>query len=177
MGFFAIDDAEPVVRAWRAPGVEANVVRTFFHARLLPLVLLTRGCLVLHASAVSQSDRAIALTGVSGSGKSTLARTLATRGFDQIADDALVMDHVPLAAIVVLKQDVAHSGAPVMTPLSGPRACLEVMAHAHVFNPEEDVVGLVSGYSSLANHVPIYELRFRPDIRDVSTVAEAITKI
>jgi len=188
MGLFAIGDRDPNVCAWADAGVAAASLQEFFNERLLPLALQTRGYEALHASAVSDGLRALVIAGVSGSGKSTLARALSTSGFQQIADDAVVIEtdaspplahrvvsrshtapateSLPLGAIVILTRD-AGCETPQVLRLPGPQACIRLMTHAHVFEPDENPARLVSDYSRLANQVQVSEIRFRPEIGEL----------
>jgi len=54
-----------------------------------PLVLATRGALVLHASAVETPAGAVAFLGATGLGKSTLAASFAASGAALVTDDCL----------------------------------------------------------------------------------------
>jgi hypothetical protein len=74
-----------------AVGAHADDIEALLIATALPMVLWSRGGLVLHASGaiVEQKGAAVALCGVSGVGKSTLAHTLLERGGKLIGDDAL----------------------------------------------------------------------------------------
>lgn len=60
-----------------------------FFSYALPLWLESRGVPVLHASAVSFGDRAVAFIGPSGVGKSTLCAGLVRSGCGFVADDGL----------------------------------------------------------------------------------------
>jgi hypothetical protein len=59
--------------------------------QVLPLVAALRGLHVIHASAVSLGDRAIAIAGAPGAGKSTLALEFALRGRSLLAEDVLAL--------------------------------------------------------------------------------------
>ncbi|TYL36439.1 hypothetical protein CV102_22720 [Natronococcus pandeyae] len=54
-------------------------------------MLHQRGLLVLHASAVSVSDRGLAFVGNAGAGKSTIAAAFAGDGHEVLADDLLAI--------------------------------------------------------------------------------------
>jgi hypothetical protein len=56
-----------------------------------PHVLLLRGIVVLHASAVQEAAGVLAFCGGSGQGKTTLARALAATGRNLIAEDLLIV--------------------------------------------------------------------------------------
>lgn len=58
---------------------------------VLPYVMTDLGRLVLHATGSKIDDLAWGFSGMSGAGKSTLAVSLATQGFDLIADDTFVL--------------------------------------------------------------------------------------
>jgi len=59
--------------------------------QVLPLVAALRGLEVIHASALSFGDRAIAIAGAPGAGKSTLALELALRGHALLAEDVVAL--------------------------------------------------------------------------------------
>ena len=67
-----------------------GAARCFF-SYALPLWLESRGVPVLHASAVSVHDRAVAFVGPSGVGKSTLCAGLLRTGCGFVADDGLAL--------------------------------------------------------------------------------------
>src|SRR5215469_10208547 len=60
--------------------------------QVLPLVLSSRGQLVVHGSAVSTSEGTIAFVGESGSGKSTLASSFTEEGVAVLTDDCLLLE-------------------------------------------------------------------------------------
>jgi hypothetical protein len=55
-------------------------------------VMLLRGVVCLHASAVAIGNEAIALLGPAGSGKSTTAAAFAERGYSILAEDVVTLD-------------------------------------------------------------------------------------
>ena len=59
---------------------------------ILAFVLLLRGIVTLHASAIAIDNYAIALIGPAGSGKSTTAAGFAQKGFSVLSDDVTILD-------------------------------------------------------------------------------------
>jgi len=59
--------------------------------QVLPLLAALRGLHVLHASAISLGDHAVAIAGAPGAGKSTLALEFALRGRRLLAEDVLAL--------------------------------------------------------------------------------------
>ena len=92
LGTFIFDRVSPVVRVWPAPGATASVVDDVFGRILQPIILQAQGLQSLHASAVLGAEGALAFCGTGYSGKSTLAYALGRRGFQHIADDAVVIE-------------------------------------------------------------------------------------
>jgi hypothetical protein len=91
LGIFEISRRRPSIRVWPRDSTQAHTAVAHARERLQALLMQTRNCQVLHAAAVEIGGHAIAIAGASGSGKSTLAFALAQRGFDHIADDAVVV--------------------------------------------------------------------------------------
>lgn len=60
--------------------------------QVLPLVAVLRGLEVLHASAVTYRDTAIAFCGRSGAGKTAIAASLVARGASILTDDVLALE-------------------------------------------------------------------------------------
>ena len=83
-----------------APGASEDEIRLFLQGAVWSALLLQRGLLPLHGSAVKVRDRAVVITGHSGNGKSTLVAALLERGYALVADElcALVIQagHSPL---------------------------------------------------------------------------------
>lgn len=80
------------VRCYPGPGTVLDTSIHLFLNQVLPLILSTRGNLVLHSSAVAIGERAAAFVGSTGLGKSTLAASLAANGVKFVSDDCLVID-------------------------------------------------------------------------------------
>ena len=89
---FVVDDAgREIWTTWAAPlTLEDNA--TYLLGPVMGFVLLLRGLICLHASAVVIDGRAIALIGPAGAGKSTTAAAFAARGFSILAEDVVTLD-------------------------------------------------------------------------------------
>ena len=89
---FVVDQAgREIWTTWPAPlTLEDNA--TYLLGPVLGFVLLLRGMVCLHASAVVVDGRAIALVGPAGAGKSTTAAAFAARGFSVLAEDVVTLD-------------------------------------------------------------------------------------
>jgi ABC-type dipeptide/oligopeptide/nickel transport system ATPase component len=59
---------------------------------VMGFVMLLRGIVCLHASAIAIGNEAIALVGPAGSGKSTTAAAFAERGYSVLAEDVVTLD-------------------------------------------------------------------------------------
>ena len=92
LGTFAFSLGSTMVHVWPASGTPRAVITDTFGRVLQPIILQALGWQALHASAVLGSEGAIAFCGVGRSGKSTLAYALGHDGFNQIADDAVVIE-------------------------------------------------------------------------------------
>ncbi len=75
-------------------------------AQVLPFAAVLQGLEVLHASAVTIGQSAVALVGRSGSGKTSVALALCRSGAGFLADDVLVLERLN-------GELVGHPGAPV----------------------------------------------------------------
>jgi hypothetical protein len=77
-------------------GAPEHEVEEAYARHVLPFVLQAQGSELLHASGVVTPSGALAFCGGSSAGKSTLAHRLAGRGYERLADDALMFE--PTAA-------------------------------------------------------------------------------
>src|ERR1044071_2940747 len=89
---FLVDRAGREVWAhWSAPLTLADTA-TYLLGPVMGFVMLLRGIVCLHASAIAVGDKAIALLGPAGSGKSTTAAAFSERGFNVLAEDVVTLD-------------------------------------------------------------------------------------
>ena len=65
---------------------------TYLLGPIMGFVMLLRGVVCLHASAIAIGSEAIALVGPAGSGKSTTAAAFSQRGFGILAEDVVTLD-------------------------------------------------------------------------------------
>ena len=65
---------------------------TYLLGPVMGFVLLLRGLVCLHASAIAIGDEAIALVGPAGAGKSTTAAMFSNRGYSVLAEDVVTLD-------------------------------------------------------------------------------------
>src|SRR5262249_47665583 len=91
LGTFGFRAGSHEVRVWPQPGARHAAVVEAFSRTLQPLILQVLGWQVLHAGAVVWHTGVLAFCGSKGSGKSTLAFAMRQAGWQQFADDALVM--------------------------------------------------------------------------------------
>lgn len=73
------------------PEVPVGRIQAVFDRSVVPLLFQALGHETLHASAVRASNGVLAFCGERGAGKSTIAYGLCRRGFQQYADDTLVL--------------------------------------------------------------------------------------
>jgi hypothetical protein len=92
--FLALDGREIIVA--RVEGTLESDVRVLLLCSPMGGLLLQRGLLPLHASAISTPRGAVLFMGPSGHGKSTLAAQFRLRGFPLLADDI---------SVITLKED------------------------------------------------------------------------
>jgi hypothetical protein len=89
---FVVDRAGTEIwAAWREP-LTLEDTATYLLGPVMGFVMLLRGIVCLHASAVAIGDEAIAFLGPAGSGKSTTAAAFAERGYSVLAEDVVTLD-------------------------------------------------------------------------------------
>src|SRR5689334_11264808 len=89
---FLIDRSGTEVWAeWSSP-LTLEDTATYLLGPVLGFVMLLRGVVCLHASAVAIGNEAIALVGPAGTGKSTTAAAFAERGYSVLAEDVVTLD-------------------------------------------------------------------------------------
>ena len=89
---FVVDNSGAEIWAsWSAP-LTIEDTATYLLGPVMGFVMLLRGIISLHASAVMVGSEAVALVGPAGSGKSTTAAAFSTNGFKVLADDVVTLD-------------------------------------------------------------------------------------
>jgi hypothetical protein len=89
---FVVDQAGTEVWAeWSQPLTLEDTV-TYLLGPVMGFVMLLRGVVCLHASALAIGDKAIALLGPAGSGKSTTAAAFSALGYGILAEDVVTLD-------------------------------------------------------------------------------------
>ena len=89
---FIVDHAGTEVWAdWSDP-LTLEDTATYLLGPVMGFVMLLRGVVCLHASAVAVGNEAIALLGPAGSGKSTTAAAFSERGYKILAEDVVTLD-------------------------------------------------------------------------------------
>ena len=89
---FVVDHrGEEIWTSWPEP-LTLEDTATYLLGPVMGFVLLLRGLVSLHASAVVIDGAAIALVGPAGAGKSTTAAAFSARGFSVLAEDVVTLD-------------------------------------------------------------------------------------
>jgi hypothetical protein len=89
---FVVDRAATEIWAEWPPSLTLEDTATYLLGPIMGFVMLLRGIVCLHASAVAVGDKAIALLGPAGSGKSTTAAAFSDRGYSILAEDVVTLD-------------------------------------------------------------------------------------
>lgn len=89
---FVIDQKGTEIWAKWCEPLTIEDTATYLLGPVMGFVLLLRGLVCLHASAIAIDDKAIAFLGPAGSGKSTTAAAFANRGFSVLAEDVVTLD-------------------------------------------------------------------------------------
>ncbi|UTR13077.1 aldolase [Evansella sp. LMS18] len=89
-------------------GVQEDQLRLYLLGTCMGAVLMQRGILPLHGSALEINGKAYAIVGDSGAGKSTTASALLKTGYRLISDDVipvtLTEDNIPMAVLAYPQQ-------------------------------------------------------------------------
>ena len=92
---FVIDHTGSEIWADWFPPLTIEDTATYLLGPVMGFVMLLRGIICLHASAIgisSADSAAVALVGPAGSGKSTTAAAFSGKGFNVLADDVVTLD-------------------------------------------------------------------------------------
>lgn len=119
----------------------------------LSVVMMLRGRLVLHASAVSKERAAVAMVGQTGTGKSTLAASLCSTGWELLADDALAVENSGDAWL-------AHPAAVELRLREGARSLAEGLIDATSYESVDGRLTVRPASRSIPVPVPLSALVF-----------------
>src|SRR5687768_9479856 len=89
---FVVDHSGTKIWASWSPPLTIEDTATYLLGPIMGFVMLLRGIVSLHASAVVVGSEAVALVGPAGSGKSTTAAAFSANGFKILADDVVTLD-------------------------------------------------------------------------------------
>ena len=90
--FLVESHGREVWATWPSETLTLEDTATYLLGPIMGFVLLLRGNICLHASAVAIGEQAIAFLGPAGSGKSTTAAAFANRGYGILAEDVLSLN-------------------------------------------------------------------------------------
>jgi hypothetical protein len=152
-----------------APGVSAQTVAAYLCSYALAALCCQRGLLVVHATTVACSDRAVLLLGPSGCGKSTLGAFLVARGARVLSEDLCIIDTAggcamaqPCAARFTLWPDCAERlGHPLngaQQPINGVAKLAVAVGEAAVMPLPVHLVLLLREARSSARFEPLRPL-------------------
>jgi hypothetical protein len=91
---FLLDQAGTKIWATWPQNLTLEDSATYLLGPVMGFVLLLRGTICLHASAISQGNQAFALVGNAGAGKSTTAAAFAGLGYKVLSDDVVTLSDV-----------------------------------------------------------------------------------
>ena len=89
---FVIDRAGTEIWAKWIDPLTLEDTATYLLGPIMGFVMLLRGVVCLHASAVVVDNQAVALLGPAGAGKSTTAAAFSERGYSVLAEDVMTLD-------------------------------------------------------------------------------------
>ena len=179
------------------PASQWERFRSYWHcAHLLcgELLLLQQNAILLHSSVVAVNGKTILFCGASGAGKSTQANLWKEhKGADILNGDRCVImkkgsvffgggspwcgtsaihrsEQFPIGAVFILKQHEEN----LIKPL-GAEAFATLFSQTTVNLWDDDFVRTVSDfYAEILEHIPVYELRCRPDEECVRLAYETV---
>jgi hypothetical protein len=85
---------------WPEQTLTLEDTATYLLGPVMGFVLLLRGCVSLHASAIAIDNSAVAIVGPAGSGKSTTAAALADLGYSILAEDVVTLQDLDTKFLV-----------------------------------------------------------------------------
>ncbi|PYO53041.1 MAG: serine/threonine protein kinase [Candidatus Rokuibacteriota bacterium] len=89
---FIVDEHGTSIWSWWPDGLSLEDTATYLLGPVMGFVLLRRGVICLHASAIAVGERAIAIVGPPEAGKSTTAAVFAGQAYPVLSDDVVTLD-------------------------------------------------------------------------------------
>jgi hypothetical protein len=89
---FLVDERGAEIWAQWPETLTLEDAATYLLGPVMGFVMLLRGVVCLHASAIAIGDEAVALVGPAGAGKSTTAAAFSDRGYSILAEDVVTLD-------------------------------------------------------------------------------------
>jgi hypothetical protein len=90
MATFCIEGGR-LITVWPLKDADEDMIRLFILGTCMGAILIQRGILPLHGSAVAIDGKAYAIVGESGAGKSTLASAFLSQGHRLLTDDVIAV--------------------------------------------------------------------------------------
>lgn len=168
-----------------APGATDDEIRLFLMAAVWSALLLQRGLLPLHGSAIQGQDGAVILAGPSGNGKSTLAAALAEQGYPVLADElcalAVSADSPPLLLPgfpqMLLWEDSLRKLGRDMQRLTQVRPGLAKWIVPLDAYPERAAISLRSVYLLTVGNTADYDVRRFTGMKPVQALIDATYRV
>jgi hypothetical protein len=82
-------------------GSDPGAVRLFLLSNAMAILLIQRGQILLHASAIRIENGLVVFLGESGAGKSSMLAELVRRGYQPFSDDVIVLEHDAASSEIV----------------------------------------------------------------------------
>jgi len=156
---------------------------------ILYYLTVIHGDIMIHASGVNNAGHGYIFSGISGKGKTTMATLWDKAGARIIHDDRLILRNSGNGYVMyntpVYKNDepaqspvngifiIDHGLKNEMAPVRGATAISMVMANCIQHNWDSGIIkGLLGSVSAICAEIPVFKLRFKPDINVIHRICE-----